>query len=103
MDCKTARLLLFFSRPDGAESDCSDEQALADHIAACAECETWAASERALDRVLAASMKDVPIPDSLHARLTKRLSAEATVYRRRRFKLRSRFVAAVAACLVLSG
>jgi hypothetical protein len=103
MDCKTTRLLLFFSRPDGAESDRTDEQALADHIAACAECEVWSASERALDQALAASMKKVPIPDGLHARLTQKLSSEATAQRRRRFRARARLAAAIAACFVLVG
>src|SRR5437763_1050902 len=99
MDCKTARLLLEFSRPFASELPASELSALEQHLAACAECSQNAGSERTWDEHVATAMGDVPVPAGLRQRLHARLDSE--MGRRRRQKVRRNITVVAAAAAVL--
>jgi hypothetical protein len=97
MDCKTARLLLDYARPQPAELAGADAAALEGHLAHCADCDALARGERQLADALGRAIRAVPVPDGLHDRLLRRLAVE----RRRWFRRRLAPVAAVAAVFLV--
>jgi hypothetical protein len=101
MDCKTARLLLDFVRPQAGEVDSAELAAFEQHVAACPECDSLVRAERGLDRAYAKAMKAVEVPASLRGRLTARLERERGDVYLRWFGNAGR-VAAAAAVVVLA-
>src|SRR5262245_38578280 len=97
MDCRSARLLLDFDRPQlqgtRPELEGDEVEALRTHLADCDACRSLAQDERAADDALSRAVKAVPVPDGLRDRLLARLSAERDAWWRR-VLLRSAGVAA---------
>jgi hypothetical protein len=56
MDCRTARLLLEFTGSRRSEIEPSELESLEDHLADCAQCQSYAESERALDEHIARAL-----------------------------------------------
>ena len=101
MDCKTARLLLEFARPQHVELEPTDLRALEAHVAACPDCSVNSKQERALDEQLGQAMRKVDVPDRLRSRLLSRLARDRAVAERGRWKRYVAGAAAVAATLLL--
>jgi hypothetical protein len=101
MDCRTARTLIDFDRPNASELEPRDVQDLADHLNRCAECGTAANAERGLDRGLGRAMREVDVPEQLHKHIVARLDAERGEWYRRRIGYA--VTATAAAALVLLG
>jgi hypothetical protein len=102
MDCKTARLMLEFARPQHAELDPLDLRALEVHVAACPECTLQAKQERALDEQFGRAMCKVDVPDQLRTRLLRRLAKENAAAAKWRWKRYAAAATAVAALLLLA-
>ena len=103
MDCKTARLLLDFARPQARELEPEEAGALEGHLEHCSDCHGLARGERELDATLGKAIRHVEVPVGLRDRLIRRLEAERGDWHRQRFAHRLRVVAAaVAASLILS-
>jgi hypothetical protein len=83
MDCKTARVLLLFSRPLAAELEAGDAEALESHLAECPECAPLARAERRQDDRIGRVLRDVPVPPELRGRLLARLDAQRGAWYRR--------------------
>ena len=84
MDCKTARLLLEYARPNSHELDETEARALEEHLAGCTDCDQQTGAERRADEVIGRAMRAVDVPDQLRSRVLARL-AEEQVQRRRRW------------------
>jgi hypothetical protein len=82
MDCRTARLLLHFARPQSSELPASDADALETHLAGCPECEALALADRQSDARLGEAMRNVVIPEGLRERILDRLTSERVGRRR---------------------
>ena len=76
MDCRTARLLLDYHRPQASELASSEAGALEQHLSVCSECDALTRAERQADARLGKAMRDVPIPDRLRDRVLARLHAD---------------------------
>lgn len=100
MDCKTARYLLDFARPQGNDLDAADRAALNAHLAICSECDSLARAERQLDEHIGKAIRDVPVPAGLKDRLLTRLRRQRDEWWMEGLKRTARY-AAVAAALVL--
>jgi hypothetical protein len=100
MDCRHARLLLDYARPQGTELEARDTHELETHLGDCPECGELARQERRADEHLARAMRDVPVPDNLRGRLVSRLAVERDSYYRR-LLMRGLGLAAAAAALIL--
>jgi hypothetical protein len=100
MDCKTARTLIDFDRPNASELEPRDVQDLADHLDRCPECGAAAQAERSLDYSLGQAMRQVDVPKDLRQNIVLRLDAERGAWYRRRIGYVVR-VAAVAALVLL--
>jgi hypothetical protein len=100
MDCRHARLLLDFARPQGAELEPGDTHELESHLSDCPECGALAGQERRVDEHLGRAMRSVPVPDNLRNRLLSRLAVERDSYYRR-WLVRVIGVTAAAAAVVL--
>lgn len=98
MDCKTARLLLCFCRPDAADLDDADAEALHIHLCACSECGALADAESQLDARLRRAMRAVPVPSDLPDRLLAQLQQQ----RRRWYRRHVFWPVGVAAALLLT-
>jgi len=94
MDCKHARLLLAFVRPNNPEVDASETNALNRHLESCPDCATLARDDQRADDQIGRAMNDVPLPENLRQRLLNRLNAERDAWRRR-WLLRAAAAAAV--------
>lgn len=104
MDCKTARLLLDFIRPQSGELDSAELAAFEQHLAGCPECDSLARSERAVDHALAKAMRAVEVPVGLRNRLLERLERERGDVYLRWFGHAGRVAAAAAlVCAVVWG
>lgn len=99
MDCKTARLLIEFSRPFTSELPAGEIGALEQHLAGCPECAQQARSERVWDDHVAAAMREVTVPAGLRQAVHGRLEVEAR--RQRRQRLRRPLVGLASAAAVL--
>ena len=76
MECHDAlQLLAFVNRPN-EELDAAERAALREHLEKCPDCGARLNAERRGDDVLAAVMRDVPVPGDLKAKVLKRLTAE---------------------------
>jgi hypothetical protein len=102
MDCKTARLMLEFSRPQANEMDAAEQAALEQHLAGCSECETSSRTERNIDRGFAKAMQAVEVPSALRGRLLARLDRERGDVHLRWFGHAGRIAAAAAALLLIA-
>jgi hypothetical protein len=102
MDCKTARLLLDFVRPQAGEIDSAELAAFEKHLAACPECDALARAERGVDRAFAKAMQVVEVPAGLQNRLMTRLERERGDVYMRWFGNVSRVAVAAAAVLGLA-
>lgn len=81
MDCRTARLLMPYSRP--GELPAEDAEALARHVDQCSSCRALVAAEQSFDRAVAKAMTDVPAREDLRGQIGVRLAQEsARVWRR---------------------
>jgi hypothetical protein len=102
MDCKTARLFLYFDRPRAGELDRAEADALQAHLASCLDCAATARPEQALDVHLGRAMRAVEVPEGLRGRLLERLAAERDATYRRWIGHGLRVVAAAAALVLLT-
>jgi hypothetical protein len=102
MDCKNARLLLDFVRPNVTELEAGERKELQGHLNDCPDCAAVAGVERRLDEHLGRAVRDVPVPDGLRDRLLKRMAAERDAWYRR-WLLRAVGVAAAAALVIWLG
>jgi hypothetical protein len=100
MDCRTARMLLDFSRPNSGDLESDDAEALDAHLADCTSCGRLAAAERRLDDRLQRAMNHVEIPADLRQRLLDRLDADRADRQRRRAGQIVRLAALAAAILL---
>jgi hypothetical protein len=99
MECKTARLLVPFARPRSAELDPEEAEALARHLAECAECRQLHQAEQAIDAQLGQAIRDVPVPEGLRDRLLVGLAEQRRLVLRRRWV---RVAGSLAAALLLA-
>ncbi len=103
MDCRTARLLLDFARPQAPELQADDAGALQNHLDRCPDCHNLARGERQLDEHLGKAMRQVEVPAGLRDQLLSRLEAERGDWNRRRFARAARLTLAAAAAALLLG
>jgi len=101
MDCKTARLLLHFARPEVRELEGEEAAELQHHLDHCPECYSWAYSERLFDDHLGKAMRQVEVPVGLREQILTRLEAARYDWYRQRFARVVRLSAAAAAVLLL--
>jgi hypothetical protein len=100
MDCRNARLLFDFARPQSTELEVSAWEELETHLVDCPECGALARTERRIDALFGRAMRNVPVPDELRDRLRQRLTAEHDAWYGR-WLLRAVGVAAAAALVFL--
>jgi hypothetical protein len=101
MDCKTARLLLDFARPQAGELEAEEARALESHLDHCSDCHSQARGERQFDASLGRAMRQVETPAGLRDELLARLESERSAWYRQRFARRARRLVAAAALLLL--
>jgi hypothetical protein len=101
MDCKTARLLLDFARPQARELEVEEAAALESHLDHCPDCHNQARGEQQLDACLGKAMLQVEVPAGLRDQLLARLESERGDWYRQRFAHGARLTAAAAAVLLL--
>ena len=102
MDCRTARLLLEFSRPHAPDLGPPEAEELDRHLAHCIRCDALSRGERRCDATLARAMRQVEVPDQFRAQLLARLEGERGKWYRHRIGHALRACAAVAAVLLLA-
>lgn len=102
MDCKTARLLLDFARPQACELETEEVTALESHLDHCADCHSQARGDRQFDERLGKAMQQVEVPAGLRDQLLARLESERGDWYRQRFAHGARLVVAAAALLLLA-
>jgi hypothetical protein len=102
MDCKTARLLLDFARPEARELEAEEVAALERHLDHCSDCHSQACNERQLDARLGKAMRQVEIPAGLREQLLARLESARGDLNRQRFAHAVRLCAAAAVVLLLA-
>jgi hypothetical protein len=100
MDCRTARILLEFSRPLAADLDPSEVEHLQEHLADCPDCRPLAQHERQFDAQVGQAIRAVPLPEDLRDRLLVKLQQERYAWYRRRFVTPAVLTAAAAAVLL---
>jgi hypothetical protein len=101
MDCKTARLLLDFVRPQAHELPAEEDGALQNHLDHCSDCHSLARGERQLDEQFGKAMRQVEVPAGLRDQLLARLEVESGDWYRCRFARAARLTVAAAAALLL--
>ena len=101
MDCKTARTLLDFARPNALELEPRDAEELAGHLDHCPDCGASARSARHLDDCLGRAMRQVEVPEKLRNNLMARLDAERGDWYRHRLGHVVRALAVAAAVVLL--
>src|SRR5947209_14835473 len=101
MDCKTARLLLDFARPQACEVEPEDSQLLAGHLAQCTDCDRAARAGRQVDGWLGQAMRQVEVPAGLEEQILARLEVQRGDRARRRLAHGLRVAAAVAAAVLI--
>ena len=101
MDCKTARLLLDFARPQARELEAEEAADLERHLDHCSDCHSRASLERQLDVCLGKAMCQVDVPAGLREQLLARLETARGDWHRQRFAHAARLSAAAAALLLL--
>jgi len=103
MDCKTARLLLDFARPQAHELQAEEAGALQSHLDHCPDCHGLARGERQFDEQFSKAMRQVEVPAGLRDRLLSRLEVQRGDWYRRRFAHAARLTIAAAAAVFLLG
>src|SRR5262245_42642943 len=101
MDCKTARSLLDFARPQSAELHASEADALDSHLNACPECDAVFRQERHIDAHIGRAVRAVPEPPGLRQLILDKLSRERRA-KLRRLVLQGGGIAAAAAVLLVA-
>jgi hypothetical protein len=101
MDCKSARSLFEFARPQSGEMDSTELTAFEQHLASCPECDALSRGERGLDRAFAKAMQAVEVPAGLRTRLMDRLERERGDVHLRWFGHVGRATAAAAAIVLV--
>ncbi len=101
MDCRTARLLLDFVRPQAHELEAEEARALESHLDQCPDCHSQARGEQQLDACLSKAMRQVEIPAGLRDQLLTRLESARGDWYRQRFAHNARLLATAAAVLLL--
>lgn len=101
MDCKTARLLLDFVRPQARELEPEEAGELESHLDRCADCHGAARNQRQLDDCFGRAMRLVEVPAGLRDQIATRLESERGDWYRRRFARTARWAVAAAAALLL--
>jgi PAS domain-containing protein len=101
MDCKTARLLLDFARPQAGELEAEEAAALESHLDHCPDCHSQARGERQFDASLGRAMRQVELPAGLREQLLARLEQQHSDWYRQRFARTARRLVAAAALLLL--
>lgn len=101
MDCKTARLLLDFVRPEACELEAEEAAELERHLDHCPDCHSQAHNERQLDDRLGKAMRQVEIPAGLREQVLTRLESARGDWNRERLAHAARLSAAAAALLLL--
>ncbi len=102
MDCRTARLLLDFARPEARELEAEEAAELERHLDHCPDCHSQAHNERQLDDRLGKAMRQVEIPVDLREKVLARLESARGDWHRQRFAHIARWSVAAAALLMLS-
>jgi len=102
MDCKTARLLLDFARPQASELEAEEAANLERHLDHCPDCHSRASAERQLDACLGKAMRQVDVPAGLREQLLARLDSARGDWHRQRFAHAARLSVAAAAVLLLT-
>ena len=101
MDCKSARLLLDFARPQACELEAEEAAALESHLDHCPDCHSQARNERQLDACFGKAMRQVEVPAGLREQLLARLESARGDWHRQRFARAVRLSVAAAAVLLL--
>jgi hypothetical protein len=101
MDCKTARLLLDFARPEARELEAEEAAELDRHLDHCPDCHSQAQNERQLDDRLGKAMRQVEVPAGLREQLLARLESSRGDWHRQRFAHVARLSVAAAVLLLL--
>jgi hypothetical protein len=102
MDCKTARYLLDFARPQGYDLHADDQAALRKHLDVCTECDSLARAQHQFDHHLARAIQDVPVPTGLQDRLLKKLRQERDDWWKQLTGRVARYAAVAAALLLMT-
>jgi hypothetical protein len=102
MDCKSARLLLDYYRPNSTDLATEDVSALEQHLACCPECGALTRGQHQADALLGRAMRNVATPDRLRERLLSRLHTERRDSAQRKLGWVVRGVVAVAAMLLIA-
>ncbi len=103
MDCRTARMLLEFARPQPAELAAAEAAALEDHLFQCETCAALAAAERRFDEHLGRALRQVEVPAGLKKMILQRTEAARADWLRQRLKRWGRPLAVAAALLLAVG
>jgi hypothetical protein len=101
MDCTTVRLLLECARPNAAELDAAEADALERHLAGCPACDRLASDQRRTDDTLGRALRQVEVPSGLREQIFHRLDRDRAEWQRRRFGRALSWVAAAAAVLLV--
>lgn len=101
MDCRSARLLLDFARPQACELEAEEAAALESHLDHCPDCHSQARNERQLDDSFGKAMRQVEVPAGLREQLLARLESARGDWHRQRFAHGVRLSLAAAAVLLL--
>ncbi len=102
MDCKSARLLLDYYRPNSTDLATEDLTALEQHLACCPECGALTRGQHQADALIGRAMRHVATPDRLRERLLTRLQTERRDSAQRKLGWVVRGVVAVAAMLLIA-
>jgi hypothetical protein len=102
MDCKSARLLLEYYRPNSTDLASEDVSALEQHLACCPECGALTQGQHRADALIGRAMRNVAIPDRLRERLMTRLQTERRDSAQRKLGWVVRGLVAAAAVLLLA-
>lgn len=102
MDCKTAHLLIEFTRPHAAELAPDEAAELDAHLLDCPGCQHLFHLNQRLDQHLGKAMLQVDVPDRLHAHIRARLHSERHDWYRRWATVGLRIAGAAAAALLLA-
>jgi hypothetical protein len=101
MDCKTARLLLAFARPQAGEIQEADAADLERHMANCPACAEAARFDRLLDQQLGRAVRAVEVPAGMQTAILSRLEKHAKTWQR--WVKRAGQIAAAAVLLLAAG
>ena len=101
MDCKSARYLLSFARPQGFDLAADERTALEHHLDNCTECNTLLQAERQFDAHVGQAVREVPVPAGLKERLLSKLKQKRDDWWKQAFNRGLRYAAAAAAVLLV--